>query len=287
MTGPEPPRVVSDLHVEIWGEGAPLLLLHGFTGSAATWAPLRGALGAGRRLIAVDLLGHGASPSPPDPADYAVEREVERLVGLLDRLSVERTSALGYSMGGRIALQLALAHPERIERLVLESTSPGIGDPVERASRARSDGLLADLLEHEGIEPFVDRWERVPLFASQARLPAERRETLRADRLRRDPLGLANSLRGAGQGAAPPVLDRLGELTTPTLLIVGALDERYVALGRLMVERIADAELVVVPEAGHATHLERPAAFEAAVVGFCARATSRCHRVQGEALAEE
>jgi len=257
-----------ELNAELWGDGAPLLLLHGFTGSAATWAPFRARLGAARRLIAVDLLGHGASPSPADPAAYALEREVERLVGRLDRLGIGRADVLGYSMGGRVALLLALAHPERVGRLVLESASPGLGDPLERAARVRSDAVLADLLEREGIAPFVDRWERAPLFASQARLPAERRAALRSDRLRRDPLGLANSLRGAGQGTAPPVLDRLGEVSAPTLLIVGALDERYVAFGRLMAERIPDAGLVVVPEAGHAVHLERPAAFERAVADF-------------------
>jgi 2-succinyl-6-hydroxy-2,4-cyclohexadiene-1-carboxylate synthase len=259
---------VGALHVEARGEGAPLLLLHGFTGSTATWRPLVPMFGTCRRLIAVDLLGHGGSPSPPDPAAYAVEREVERIVGALDGLGVGRTDVLGYSMGGRVALQLALAHPGRIGRLVLESASPGIADPAERAARVRADAALAELLEREGIVAFVDRWERVPLFASQARLPEERRAALRADRLRRDPTGLANSLRGAGQGVAPPVRERLGELTMPTLLIVGQLDERYVALGRQMAERIPNAELVVVPEAGHAIHLEQPGAFETAVSGF-------------------
>jgi 2-succinyl-6-hydroxy-2,4-cyclohexadiene-1-carboxylate synthase len=262
---------VSGLNVEVWGDGPPLLLLHGFTGSTATWAPFRATLGAGWRLIAVDLLGHGASPSPADPAIYAVEREVERLAVLLDRLAAERAGVLGYSMGGRVALQLALTHPKQVGRLVLESASPGIVDPAERAARVRSDGALAELLEREGIEPFVERWERVPLFASQGRLPAERRANVRADRLRRDPVGLANSLRGAGQGVAPPVLDRLGKLAMPTLLLVGALDERYVGFGRLMAERIHSAELVVVPDAGHAVHLEQPRAFEAAVADFLRR----------------
>lgn len=262
---------MSSLNVEVWGDGPPLLLLHGFTGSTATWAPFRETLGECRRLIAVDLLGHGASPSPADPALYAVEREVGRLAALLDRLGAERASALGYSMGGRVALQLALTHPGRVGRLVLESASPGIVDPAERAARVRSDGALAESLEREGIEPFVERWERVPLFASQGRLPAERRANVRADRLRRDPVGLANSLRGAGQGVARPVLDRLGALAMPTLLLVGALDERYVGFGRLMAERIHSAELVVVPDAGHAVHLEQPRAFEAAVADFLRR----------------
>jgi 2-succinyl-6-hydroxy-2,4-cyclohexadiene-1-carboxylate synthase len=224
-----------------------VLALHGFTGSAATWEPLR----ARFEVVAPDLLGHGDAACPADPAEYAVEREVARVLAATPDGPID---VLGYSLGGRVALQLALMHPSRVDRLVLLSASPGIADPAERAARVAADERLATVLECDGIEAFVDRWERLPLWASQS---AELRARLRVDRLR-DPVGLANSLRGIGQGTAPPVLDRLRELAMPVTLIVGALDTRYVALAEQMAARIAGSRLVVVPGAGHALHLERP-----------------------------
>jgi 2-succinyl-6-hydroxy-2,4-cyclohexadiene-1-carboxylate synthase len=209
--------------------------------------------------LAPDLLGHGDAACPADPAAYAVEREVERLVA---RLPDGPVDVVGYSLGGRVALQLALAHPERVDRLVLVSASPGIAEPAERAARVASDEALARLLEQQGIAAFVERWERLPLWASQSEAL---RRSLRDERLRRDPIGLAGSLRGAGQGVAPPVHDRLGRIGRPTTLIVGALDEKYVGLGRLMADTIPRARLVVIPDAGHALHLEQPDLFASAV----------------------
>lgn len=256
------------LNVLQHGGGRPLLLLHGFTGSAESWRDLAEALSPAFDLAGIDLLGHGLSDCPPDPSRYRMERIVEDLVALLRKLTDRPVHLVGYSMGGRIALQLALAHAEIVRSLVLESASPGIADPGERAARVRSDEALARMLESEGVEPFVSHWEQIPLFASQSRIAAEARERLRADRLRRDACGLAQSLRGCGAGVAPAVVDRLHELTMPTLLVVGELDEKYRQLGETMAERIPRAELVVVPEAGHTVHLEQPAAYAEAVRRF-------------------
>lgn len=258
------------LNVDVRGEGPALLLLHGFTGSGATWTPHLSASGGWRGFttIAVDLLGHGESDCPPDPARYRMERCVEDLTGLLDELSIRQAAVLGYSMGGRVALRLALHAPERLWALVLESASPGIEDASEREERARSDAALAEAIEREGVEAFVDRWQDQPLFASQARLPATVREEVRRQRLRNDSRGLANSLRGTGAGVQEPLLNRLGELRMPVLLLAGALDERYCALARRMAAALPCARLEVVPEAGHAMHLERPEAFAGAVREF-------------------
>ena len=259
------------LHVERAehaGSGPPLLLLHGFTGSCVAWAPQVAAFGRCFDVVAVDLIGHGRSDAPSDPERYRMEPAVADLVALLDRLEIARAAVLGYSMGGRVALHLALAAPERVSALVLESASPGIDDPAERVARVRSDEALAARIERDGVEPFVDYWERIPLFASQARLPAEVWERQRAQRLAGSPVGLANSLRGMGAGAMAPVGARLGELCMPLLLVVGQLDVKYVGLGRGMVEALPSARLEIVPNAGHTVHLEQPAAFEQIVMGF-------------------
>ncbi len=260
---------VNDVHLnaEVAGEGPPILLLHGFTGSAATWTTHIAAW-HGFTTIAVDLLGHGDSDSPADHERYRMERCVDDLIALLDHLDIERAAVLGYSMGGRIALQLALHSPGRFSALVLESASPGIEDAAEREARVRSDAALADAIERDGIAAFVDRWETLPLFSTQAKLPDAVRNVLRRQRLSSDPGGLANSLRGIGAGAAEPVFDRLTELRMPVLLITGALDENYCSLARRTAAALRSQRHEVVPDAGHAVHLEQPETFAEAVRSF-------------------
>jgi 2-succinyl-6-hydroxy-2,4-cyclohexadiene-1-carboxylate synthase len=256
------------LHVERSGGGPPLLLLHGFTGSVETWRDLRDAVDGRYTTIALDLPGHGRSDAPADPARYALDALADDLARVLDVLDVAEVAVLGYSMGGRAALQLALRHPRRVCALVLESTSPGILDERERAARVTSDRALAADLEAQGIEAFVDRWERLPLWESQAALSPDARAALRAQRLANRPRGLANSLRGAGAGVTPSVLERLPALDVPTLLITGALDTKFVALTRTMEGALPQARVVVVPDAGHAVHLERPQEFARLVNAF-------------------
>jgi 2-succinyl-6-hydroxy-2,4-cyclohexadiene-1-carboxylate synthase len=265
------------LHVERAGSGPPVVLLHGFTGSSASWATLGEALGR-FSTITVDLPGHGRSSAPADPARYALPRFAEDLAATLDELHVDRAAVLGYSLGARAALHFALAHPARVSALILESGSPGIDDPAERAERVASDAALADAIERDGIPAFVDRWERLPLFASQAAIASNVRAGLRAQRLANDPAGLANSLRGAGAGAQPSVLDRLPALGMPTLCVAGALDARYVALGGTLASAIPGARLEIVPDAGHNVHLERPAAFVDLVVAFLEEVVRRYGR---------
>lgn len=258
------------LHVDLQGAGPGVVLLHGFTGSTATWDDLRARLRGAFTTVAVDLPGHGRSTAPPDPARYALSRFADDLARVLDALGLDAAAVLGYSLGGRAALRFALAHPARVTALVLESASPGIADPRAREARARADHALAEAIVRDGIARFVDHWERLPLWASQARLPAATRAALRARRLRHDPHGLAHSLRGAGAAAEPAVADRLAALGIPTLLVAGALDAKYVAIAEQMARALPDARLHVVPDAGHAVHLEQPADFAGAVAAFLA-----------------
>lgn len=255
-------------NVERRGRGAPLLLLHGFTGASSSWVPLMERLEERFDLIAPDLLGHGATDAPDDPARYGAAESAADLLALLDRLGVDRFGLLGYSMGGRIALHLALAAGPRLERLILESATAGIEDPAERASRVAADTAMADDLERDGVAAFVARWERAPIFASQAALDPAARANRRAQRLRHSARGLANSLRGVGAGAAPPLWSRLREIAGPTLVVAGALDEKYVALARRLAESLPDAHLKIAPDAGHNVHLERPGWFADAATEF-------------------
>lgn len=263
------------LHVALSGAGPPLVLLHGFTGSTETWAPLRAPLGAAHFTIAVDLPGHGRSTAPREPSRYGLDRLTGDLARALDTLGVERVALLGYSMGGRAAMRVALHHPDRVAALVLESASPGIADPVRRAERLAADAELADSIERDGMRAFVERWERLPLWESQRSMSDAARALLRAQREGNQPGGLANSLRGAGAGTDDSVLDRLATLHAPTLLLAGALDAPYVALARLMEHSLPHPRVAIVPDAGHAVHLERPEAYVAAVMAFLGNVPSR------------
>ncbi len=256
------------LHVELGGAGPVLVLLHGFTGSGAAWATLREVLEPTHTVVAVDLPGHGRSGAPADPARYGLDRFADDLTRVLDVVGASRVALLGYSMGGRAALRFALRHPGRLDALVLESTSPGIADPAQRASRLAADRALADRIERDGVHAFVREWERLPMWESQRALPDEVRVALRAQRETNSAPGLANSLRGAGAVVDPPLHDRLGAIRAPTLLVAGALDAPYLAHAVEMQAHIPAARVVVVPEAGHAVHLERPDAFAGAVSAF-------------------
>jgi 2-succinyl-6-hydroxy-2,4-cyclohexadiene-1-carboxylate synthase len=260
-------------NVETAGAGPALMLLHGFTGSSAAWAHVQPELAARFRLLMPDLLGHGRSGSPSDPARYRMEYCVEDLIAILDAMDVRRAHLLGYSMGGRVALAAALERPDRFASLTLESASPGLATAAERAARVAGDSALADLVEREGVPAFVARWERMPLFASQERLPQAVRERLRAQRLLNHPTGLANSLRGLGTGVQPPLWERLVELRMPCLIIAGELDEKFTDIGRRMAAAIWGSRLAVAGGAGHTVHLEQPEAFTRLVVEFAGAQT--------------
>ncbi|HEX2282655.1 MAG TPA: 2-succinyl-6-hydroxy-2,4-cyclohexadiene-1-carboxylate synthase [Thermomicrobiales bacterium] len=260
-----------DFHVEDHGSGAPLVLLHGFTGSAASWSPVIHELARFRRVIAIDVIGHGASAAPADPSHYAFEQALRDLAAVIAQLGIARAAWLGYSMGGRLALGMAVDHPQRVSSLILESATPGIQHENERLQRAEADQELATHIEEVGIELFVDEWEQLPIWESQRVLPAEVLQFQREIRLRNRAVGLASSLRGMGQGAQPSYWDRLGEIEVPVLLMAGALDRKFVGIAGQMGIRIAGAELSVVPDAGHAVHLERPHEFLEEVRAFLAR----------------
>ncbi len=262
------------LNVETVGSGPPLLLLHGFTGSNATWAPFLEAW-CDFTTVCVDFIGHGGSDSPAEASRYAMSACLDDLCAALDALSIEKTAVLGYSMGGRVALQLAVKRPQRVSALILVSASPGIEDSTERAERVKADEALAGRIEAEGIKAFVDYWQSIPLWASQVSLSGEKRLALRRGRLQNSIVGLTNSLCGMGAGAQDYVFDRLGEVRVPALLIAGALDQKYRDLALQMAARMLAAESRIIEGAGHATHLERPDEFAEAVSAFMRRVSTK------------
>jgi 2-succinyl-6-hydroxy-2,4-cyclohexadiene-1-carboxylate synthase len=234
-----------------------VILLHGFTHTGRSWGPVIAALGERYRAIAPDIRGHGS----------ASERQPVTLEAVLDDiagLDGGRVTVVGYSMGGRLALHVALGLRGRVERLVLIGASPGIADEGERAARREADERLADEIERLDIEEVAERWESVAgqVLAGQ---PPDVREAARLECLRNSPAGLARALRGLGPGALPSLWDRLGELRMPVELVVGERDQKFGQIAGEMATTIPDAELVVIPGAGHAAHLEAPATVAEAI----------------------
>jgi 2-succinyl-6-hydroxy-2,4-cyclohexadiene-1-carboxylate synthase len=229
---------------------ATVVLLHGFAGTGRAWDPVIERLDRERYTPrAPDLRGHG-SARDARPIDF------DTTVADVLAAAPPRFTLCGYSMGGRVALHVALAAPERIERLILVATTAGIEDARGRADRAVSDQELAAFAETATIEEFAERWTGQQLFANT---PPEAARVWREDLLRNDPRALAAVLRGLGAGAMAPLWDRLPELAMPTTVVAGERDPKYVAIARdRLVPAIAHAELVIVPGAGHGLPREAP-----------------------------
>jgi 2-succinyl-6-hydroxy-2,4-cyclohexadiene-1-carboxylate synthase len=254
-----------DYHIEVEGNSAPLLLLHGFTGSSENWMDIRPALNPYFTTITIDLPGHGQTTSSDDPLRYTMGSTVDDLAVICTNLGFSSVNLLGYSMGGRLALYMAVMHPELIHTLILESASPGLATEAERRARIENDEALAHRIETDGLETFVDYWTNLPLFSTQN---DDLRQRLRSQRSKNNPAGLANSLRGMGTGAQPSLWHRLKELTCPTLLIAGEYDGKFTHIAHQMATDIPNTQVEIVPNAGHTVHLEQPETYVTSVLRF-------------------
>ena len=232
-----------------------VVMLHGFGGTGRSWDDVTAHLPKSYRPLALDLPGHGDQLDAPRPIsfDSCVQSVLER--------APERFVLAGYSMGGRIAMHIALAAPERIERLVVVSTTAGIEDAKERAARRKLDRRLAEEIEQGSIDDFSERWRGQAMFAED---PPEVDRLARAEHARNRPEGLAAALRGAGTGEMRPLWDRLTEIQMPTTVLAGRRDRKFVRVSERMVSLIPDALLQVVG-GGHCLLLEHPRSVAAAI----------------------
>jgi 2-succinyl-6-hydroxy-2,4-cyclohexadiene-1-carboxylate synthase len=254
-------RLPDSLNHEISGDrrSTAVVFLHGFMGSSADWREIMAMLGDRTFRIAVDLPGHGASLGMLQET-YTIEGATRAVIRTLNGLEVVRPVVAGYSMGGRLALYLALRYPSRCAGLFLESASPGLDGAGERAARRAADESKAERLESGDFEAFLRDWYRQPLFASLAQDENLLRRTVEARR-RNDPAELARSLRGMGTGSQPSLWGELEGLPVPALAVTGGLDERYAGISSRMASINPRIESLVVPGAGHTVHAESPAEY--------------------------
>ena len=237
----------------------PVLLVHGFLGDARDWDEIIAELDADFRLIAVDLPGHGHSVGLPD-AHYSIEGCASEIVDLLEDLRLAQVALCGYSMGGRLALYLAVHYPARFSQVILESATAGLKSEQERKERHDQDHARANELESSSLEPFLRDWYQQPLFSSVMGRP-ELFERLIEKRRSGDRGELAKSLRLMGTGEMLPLWDSLPELPMPVLCLAGELDPKFAALARQMAIAIPNSHAAIIADAGHSLHLEAPDAY--------------------------
>jgi 2-succinyl-6-hydroxy-2,4-cyclohexadiene-1-carboxylate synthase len=248
--------------VQMSGSGPPLLLLHGFTGTMNTWVPFIEKWSKRYRIISVDIVGHGNTQAPNHPRFFSMEAEAKALIALLDHLKIERTHVLGYSMGARLALYMKVNAPDRVDGLIMESGSPGLEDEQERLTRCARDNELAEKIEKQGIESFVDFLESNPLFVTQKSLNNKQQSQIREERLSQSAEGLANSLRGMGTGRQPSLWQDLSSISGPIHFIAGQWDSKFVDIAKKMAHTAKNAHFHLVTHSGHAIHVEQSEVFD-------------------------
>jgi len=255
-------------HAEYWveqyGEGEPVLFLHGFTGSSLTWHALRSFF-PNNRMILIDLPGHGKTKAE---TLTSMKDCCDAISAILSQLEIRKVHIVGYSMGGRTALTFAHLYPSFVKSLVLESASPGIMNKEEREERKKGDVALVSFLRTNPLEAFVDKWENLPLFASQKSMVKEKQAAVRQERLAQSAEGLAHSLTTMGTGVMPSLWEQLHRLECSVLLVVGEKDDKFVLLNRKMESLISNCTFKMIEDAGHAIHVEQTQIFGTIVEEF-------------------
>ncbi|MEG4587669.1 2-succinyl-6-hydroxy-2,4-cyclohexadiene-1-carboxylate synthase [Microcoleus sp. MOSTC5] len=243
-------------HYSITGhKNQPLILfLHGFTCDCQDFNPIISLLSKNYCCLAVDLPGHGETRVIGDESCYNMPNTAQALIQLLDDLQIDKCLLFGYSMGGRLALYMTLHFPERFEKVVLESASPGLKTEKERSHRLQADLHLAQKLENSNIKDFLLNWYDRPLFKSLKNSPNF--DKLIETRLANNPLELAKSLRNMGTGNQPSLWEKLAQNQIPILLLAGEYDDKFTTINTEMASLCPAATLEIVPKAGHNIHFE-------------------------------
>ena len=244
----------------------PIIFLHGFTGRASDWQFIFDKLPQNYLPIAVDLIGHGETDSPNDLEHYSCSAIVQQLDSIFSQFNLNNVIIVGYSMGGRAALAYSVKCPERVSAAIFESTTPGLEDISAQKERVEFDLLLAEKINREGIESFINFWFDTPLFKSLVNLPNFLDE--KNKRLKNNPIGLMNVLSGFSTGLMKSCWKRLPQIQVPTLLISGELDEKFTKINQAIQKKIANSKHTIVPMCGHTVHLEMPLLFTKLVLEF-------------------
>jgi 2-succinyl-6-hydroxy-2,4-cyclohexadiene-1-carboxylate synthase len=245
-----------------------VLFLHGLTGCAEDWFPVFEQMPDKYNYLALDIIGHGKSDSPVDPAKYNVEALISQIKYIKDHLTPNKIFLLGYSMGGRLALNYAISYPDDIKGLILESTSAGIKNDEERQKRYEDDSKLIEFIETHTLEEFIDMWNDQELFNTQRRFSNDKLKKMKKKKSSGSKLGYANTLKGFSTGIMPPVHDKLKKIPVKILLITGDLDSKFTGINARLAKRFFKAKHKIVRNSGHNTHLEESKRFVEIVLNY-------------------
>ncbi|GAC1586232.1 MAG: alpha/beta fold hydrolase [Acidimicrobiales bacterium] len=239
------------IYWESHGQGPAILLSHGYSATSEMWAGQLDVLAANHRVITWDMRGHGRSDSPDDPDAYSQESTVGDMVAILDTLQVDRAVIGGLSLGGYMSLAFHLTHPDRTAALLLFDTGPGYRRPDARAAWNAGADKTATAYEQSGLGALGGGAE-------------VRTSTQRSAK------GLAHAARGMLAQTDDSVLVSLPGIRVPTLVLVGADDDQFLAPADYMAAKIPGAHRVTLPGAGHAANIDQPGPFNQATLDFLA-----------------
>jgi pimeloyl-ACP methyl ester carboxylesterase len=244
-----------EIYYESHGAGPPILLSHGYGATCRMWDGQIAAFSDRHRIIVWDMRGHGDSGDPADPAAYSQGLSVGDMTAVLDACGVERAVIGGLSPGGVMSLAFHLAHPRRVEALMLFDAGPGFRNPDARAAWNERALARARELEEQGL----------PALSGSGETRLGRHRSAR---------GLAGAARGMLAQFDSSLIDSLPAIGVPSLLLVGSEDKNFLAATDYMAGKIPRARKVVIPGAGHAANLDQPAAFDRALQEFLAALSS-------------
>lgn len=245
-----------------------IILIHGFTGSLQDWGQFEKFFPNDFNLVGIDLIGHGKSDSPSDLRYYSTDSIIRQIKKVKEAVTGKKIFLLGYSMGGRAALNYALSLPYDLEGLILESATAGIINSALKFERERTDRNLAEFIQSNPIEKFVDDWMDKEIFQTQKNLSHSILNEIRNRKLDCNKTGIANSLLGFSAGVMNPVFDKLSELRIPVQLICGELDNKFVDINLQMQKLLPNSKLSIIKNSGHNVHLEETKQYADIVYSF-------------------
>jgi len=254
-------------HDEIDPDKPVVILLHGFMGSGSGFQLLLPYLEPFCNTVTIDLLGHGLTDGAETSDRFSISRQIKDIHQIITDIFQFKPFLYGYSMGGRIALRCALAHPECLHGLILESTHYGLEEKSEISERKRIDEQRAQAIEKD-FDKFVNRWQTLPLFRHKSSQSPGKPDPYEDIQHQQNPNQMAKSLRGCGAAQMSSVKKKLKSLTIPVLLIAGEADSKYVKISRKMHQKLPKSYLSVIPGAGHRVHVEQPQKLATAIEKF-------------------
>ena len=254
-------------YTESGNKNQPLvLMLHGFMGASHDFRGITPFIDNNLYCISLDLPGHGETIVDGPDDFYGMEKTAECLIEFMNEKKINKVDLMAYSMGGRLGLFLAINYSEYFNKIIFESTSPGLKTELERSERIKQDEKLAKKIQDTDFEDFIEAWYRQPLFASL------RRNDKKLDEMKKTRIenreGYALSLLHMGTGMQPSLWGELDKIKNPTLLIAGELDVKFKAIAKEMAILIPTANLNIIPDAGHNVHFEMPEIYADTVRDF-------------------